>query len=160
MFQPWRVSGLVLAFPVPHKCLNTSGLAANWLNDTGLVVAHAFDASANIKLLSKGTVDHAMVHTAPLSLWRTFDIVLCLTAAGDLTGRTDPWAQLWQNVEAHSMRGAILTCGMGEVRQQALAAAERYAPGLRYDEDLSEKLDGAAGEPREGVCAFWRRSGM
>jgi len=135
-----------------------SGLAANWLNDTGLVVAHAFDASPNIRLLSKGTVDHAMIQVAPLGLWRSFDLVLCLTAASDFGGHADTWSQLWQNIEAHATRGAILTCGTGEVRQQALGAAERFAPTLHYDTDLSELLDGAAGEPREGVCVFWRRS--
>jgi len=134
-----------------------SGLAANWLNDTGLVVAHAFDASPNIKLLSKGTVDYALVHTAPMSLWRSFDMAFCLTAASDLSVNADYWAQLWQNIEAHTTRGAILTCGTGEVRQQALGAAERHAPGMKYDMELSEHLDAAAGEPREGVCVFWRR---
>lgn len=136
-----------------------SGLAATWLNDTGLVSAHAFDASPNIKLLSKGTVEHALVHAAPLSLWRSFDMVVCLTAAGDLRSNADYWAQLWQNIEAHTTRGAVLTCGTGTVRQEALGAAVQHAPGLRYDTDLSEQLDSAAGEPREGVCVFWRRPG-
>mmetsp|Transcript_26359 Transcript_26359/g.83469 ORF Transcript_26359/g.83469 Transcript_26359/m.83469 type:complete len:431 (-) Transcript_26359:104-1396(-) len=133
-----------------------SGLAATFLNDTGLVTAYAFDASPNIRLLSKGTVDFVQLHRAPLTLWRSFELVLCLSAARDFGADADSWAQMWQNVEAHATQGAILSCGDGEVRQQALGAAERHAPGLLYDVDLSELLDMATGNPREGVCAFRR----
>jgi len=133
-----------------------SGQAAEFLNDTGLVSAYAFDPSPNIRLLSKGVVDHARFHAERVQLWRSFDMLLCTTAAADFGGAgPETWAKVWQNIDSHVTRGAVLSCGVGEVRQQALASAEQHAPGLRLDEALSERLAEAAGQ-NEGTCVFWR----
>merc|ERR1719223_359055 len=43
-----------------------SGQAAEFLNDTGLVTAYAFDGSPNIQLLSKGAVEHIGLHNGPV----------------------------------------------------------------------------------------------
>jgi len=133
-----------------------SGQAAEFLNDTGLVTAYAFDPSSNIRLLSKGVVDHARFHAERVQLWRSFDMLLCMTAAAYYGGAgPETWAKVWQNIDSHATRGAVLSCGVGEVRQQALAAAQEHAPGLQLDEVLSERLAEAAGE-KEGACVFWR----
>jgi hypothetical protein len=132
-----------------------NGLGAEFLNDTGLVTAYAFDASPNIQLLSKGAVDHVGLHSGPVRLWRAFDTVLCLTAAQDFGSNQDVWAQAFQNIDAHTTGSAILSCGTKELQSQAVAAASRSAPSLRLHEDMSRQLSTAAG--KEGsVCMFSR----
>lgn len=133
------------------------GLVADFLNDTGLLTAYAFDASPNINVLSKGAVTHAGIHSGPLQLFRTFDIVLCLTAAGDFGKNVDVWAQAWRNIEAHAVRGAVVSCGTDVVRQQALDSAAANAPALQFDDDLSRRLQETAGT---SVCVFWRRGAV
>ncbi|CAK0806321.1 unnamed protein product [Prorocentrum cordatum] len=61
-----------------------SGQVSRFLNDTGLVNAYAFDPSPNIRTLTKGSVDYARLHAVPLGpFWRTFDVILCLSAVGE-----------------------------------------------------------------------------
>ena len=40
--------------------------------------AYAFDASTNIKLLSKNVVEHVRLHSEELRLWTRFDVTMCL----------------------------------------------------------------------------------
>lgn len=137
-----------------------SGQAALFLNDTGLVTAYAFDSSPNIRLLSKGIVDHADIHAASVKLWRSFDIVYCLRSGEDFGRNENAWTQVWQNIEAHTTRGVVLTCGTDEVRQLALGTAARHAPSLQHDVQLSDQLDSLTTGPdgQDGVCVFWRLS--
>lgn len=133
-----------------------SGQAAAFLNDTGLLYAYGFDPSPNVKLLSKGSVDLLRIHAEPVQLWRTFDMVLCLSAATDFAGAgPDGWAKIWQNIDALATKGAVLSCGTGETRSAILQVAEEHAPSLRFDEAMSLKLDGAAGG-EDVACVFWR----
>lgn len=164
-FEEWDVRKSVLRALLRHVlprdghvadfCAG-SGQGADFLNDTGLVTAYAFDPSPNIRLLSKGTVDFARIHAGSVHLWRYFDVVLCLSAA-DIFASANPqvWAQVWQNIESHAARGAVLSCGTGEGRRVALASAEQHAPGLQLDEALSERLQAVAAE-KDGLCIFWR----
>lgn len=126
-----------------------NGLSAEFLNDTGLVTAYAFDASPNIQLLSKGAVDHIALHSGSVRLWRNFDVALCLTAASDFGQNAEAWSQVFKNLDAHASRGVVLSCGTGESRQQAVAAAARDAPGLQLDEAMSRNLNST-------TCMFWR----
>jgi hypothetical protein len=147
-----------------------SGQTASFLNDTGLVVAHAFDSSPNIRLLSKGAVEFSRVQAEHLALWRRFELVLCLSAADDFGTSPKTWAQVWQNIEANAMHGAILGCGDDEARQQAMKAAAQNAPDWLFDSDLSERLNSDAARraadstaelskgQRLGVCVFSRRA--
>lgn len=138
-----------------------SGKGAEFLNDTGLLTTYAFDPSPNIRLLSKGVVDHARIHAEQVRFWRSFDLLLCLSAATDFGPvGPDAWAKVWQNIDAHALRGAVLSCGSGEVRQQILGAAEQYAPGLRLDEALSERMTTASGEEGGSTCVFWRSAAV
>lgn len=133
-----------------------SGKGAEFLNDTGLLSVYAFDASANIRQLSKGAVELLRIHMETVSLWRTFDMTLCLTAVSHF-GHTEPevLAQVWQNIDALSSMGAIISCGTGESRQRMLGAAEAHAPDLKLDEALTRRLwDTADGQ--DAVCVFWR----
>lgn len=126
------------------------GVAANFLNDTGLVKAYAFDASTNIKLLSKNVVEHVRLHSEELRLWTSFDVTMCLKDFG-----TDPkvWSRVWQNIEVSTKRIAVLNCGSADVRQQAMNGAALHAPALAYDEQLSNQF----AELFDGICIFWRR---
>jgi len=164
-FEEWNVRKPLLRALLRHVlprdgtvadvCAGT-GLGASFLNDTGLVTAYALDPTPNIRLLSKGVVDHARISAGPLQLWRTFDVLLCLTAAGDFGDEANAWAQVWLNVEAHTTRMAILSCGQGPVREKALGAAAEYAPSLKYDQGLSDQLDEIDGS-QNGMCIFWRK---
>eukprot|EP00929_Paragymnodinium_shiwhaense_P068111 TRINITY_DN34231_c0_g1_i1.p1 TRINITY_DN34231_c0_g1~~TRINITY_DN34231_c0_g1_i1.p1 ORF type:complete len:438 (-),score=63.30 TRINITY_DN34231_c0_g1_i1:165-1478(-) len=131
------------------------GFSAKFLNDTGLVTAYAFDPSPNIRLLSKGSVEHAPLNGDQLQLWMAFDVALCLTAAGDFRNDEDTWSKAWKNLDAHVTRGVILACGQGEVRERAMAAAAAHAPTLSYDAGLSAQLQKAESEG-DGICVFWR----
>lgn len=129
------------------------GLAAEFLNDTGLVTAYAFDSTANIQLLSKGAVDHIGLHVAPFQLWRNFEIVFCLTADADFGKNTQAWTQALQNIQAHAARGAIVSCGSEELRQQVVETAVRSMPAFQLDEAQSRQLSAASGS---SLCIFWR----
>jgi len=147
-----------------------SGQVSRFLNDTGLVNAYAFDPSPNIRTLTKGSVDYARLHAVPLGpFWRTFDVILCLSAASDFGQDGDVWASVWQNLQAHASGGAVLACGSGSAREQALASASAHAPQLEYEELLSQQLGQAirestfaheaASADEDGICIFRRRAG-
>ena len=131
------------------------GTAASFLNDTGLVRAYAFDASSNIKLLSRNAVEYLRLYSEEAKLWTTFDVTMCLSAAADYGPKPEVWAQVWRNLEANTRRTAVLTCGLGEARQEAMSAAATHAPSLSYDEQLSSQID----ELHPGTCIFWRKPG-
>lgn len=164
-FEEWNVRKPILrallrhVFPrdghVADVCAG-SGQAAEFLNDTGLLYAYAFDPSPNVRLLSKGSVDLLRIHTESVQLWRTFDIVLCLTAASDFArAGPDAWPKVFKNVDALASKGAVLSCGSSEVRPSILRIVETHAPSLRFDEAMSSKLwDISDGE--DAVCVFWR----
>ncbi|CAE8613454.1 unnamed protein product [Polarella glacialis] len=136
-------------------CART-GSAAIFLNDTGLVKAYAFDPSPNIKLLSKNVVDVLRIHAEAIDLWMSFDFSLCLTAAEDFGAKPELWSQVWQNLGPHTKRAAILSCGSGIVREQALSAAAAHAPELELDAKLTADLDD---QLQLGLCVFFRRPG-
>jgi len=139
---------------VADLCAGT-GVAATFLNDTGLVKAYAFDSSPNIKLLSKNVVDLASIHSQQLDLWMSFDVTMCLSAAEDFGSNEQVWTQVWKNVGPHTKRAAILSCGTGEVRTKVLSSLATHAPELQLDESLSSQLDPGLA----GLCIFWRRPG-
>lgn len=135
-----------------------TGKAAEFLNNTGLLTAYAFDPCGDIETLTRGSVQHARLYEGPVQLWRTFDLVMCLSAAGDLQTNEAAWAEMWRNTEAHATQGAIFLCGTRETRAVALAAAMQHAPALQLDEALTRELNDAlmgAGE-EAGVCIFRR----
>ena len=65
------------------------GFYAQWLNDTGLVQAWAFDATDDVERVTKGVVAPLDI-ASDLAIERTFDYALCLEQAGryDPTGGT------------------------------------------------------------------------
>mmetsp|Transcript_9914 Transcript_9914/g.26962 ORF Transcript_9914/g.26962 Transcript_9914/m.26962 type:complete len:520 (-) Transcript_9914:161-1720(-) len=123
-----------------------SGHYANWLNDTGLVTAYAFDGSPDIELVTKGSVLTADLGR-PLALWRKFDWVLCVEVAEhippDLTG------VFLRNLDTHAAEGLILTWarpglqGLGSTNPQSEAEVLNLLAqhtGLHLDRDLTAQL--------------------
>eukprot|EP00435_Cladocopium_sp_Y103_P045130 s2840_g12.t2 len=83
-----------------------AGQGATFLNDTGLVKAFAFDASTNIKLLSKN--EPLRIYSEEVRLWTSFDVTMCLK---DFGSEPKLWTQVWQNIEVSTKRIAVLNCG-------------------------------------------------
>jgi len=83
-----------------------SGHYSKWLNDTGLVIAHAYDGSPDVELVTKMAV-HSADLGRPLELWRKFDWVICLEVAEhippDLTGI------FLRNLDEHATSGIVLS---------------------------------------------------
>mmetsp|Transcript_50331 Transcript_50331/g.155871 ORF Transcript_50331/g.155871 Transcript_50331/m.155871 type:complete len:440 (-) Transcript_50331:79-1398(-) len=127
-----------------------SGHYSTWLNDTGLVVAHAFDGSPDIELVTKGVVLTADLGK-PLNLWRKYDWVLCLEVAEhippDLTGL------FLRNLDEHATEGLVLSWarpglqGLGSINPQseaeALALVEQHTR-LYVDRELTQRLRASA----------------
>jgi hypothetical protein len=130
-----------------------NGQSASFLNDTGLMTAFAFDSSPNIRLLTKGIVEFARLDQEGLQLWRSFDIGICIPAADDYGQDPEAWGRVWRNLEGHSGKGVIMSCGSGELRQQILSSAAIHAPVLQYDPQRSKQID-FDGTGR--ICVFWR----
>uniref|UniRef100_A0A7S0FPU6 Apple domain-containing protein n=1 Tax=Pyrodinium bahamense TaxID=73915 RepID=A0A7S0FPU6_9DINO len=123
-----------------------SGHYASWLNDTGLITAHAFDGSPDIELVTKGTVQSADLGR-PLTLWRKFDWVLCLEVAEhippDLTGL------FLRNLDEHTGEGLVLSWarpglqGLGSTNPQSEAEVLSLLSlhtGLHLDHDLTAQV--------------------
>jgi len=58
-----------------------AGKYTQWLNDTGLVSAFAFDGGVGIGEATQGQVAEVDIAESNLVLWRTFDWILCLEVA-------------------------------------------------------------------------------
>lgn len=170
MFEEWDIHRPVLqallrhVLPVDAHVADVCagiGQAADFLNDTGLVTAYAFDPAVNIRLLSRGSVDVLQVHERPAQLWRKFDWAMCLSAWADFGG-AGHWPQVWGNLEAMTTGGAVVSCGPGQVERDAVVeAAAAGAPALRFDEALSAlagKLRDNETGLDENVCVFVRES--
>jgi len=127
------------------------GQVAEFLNDTGLITAYAFDHSSNIKLLTRDVVQPLRSFYDAVELWRTFDVAMCLSAAEDLGSQGSPKILL-ENVAKLAANGAILGCS--NYRATLVEAAAAHAPSLKLDEQLSDLLQSASGEE---VCVFWKR---
>lgn len=159
-FEEWQVPKpllrALLRYVLPRDSLVAdfcagAGQGATFLNDTGLVKAFAFDASTNIKLLSKNVVEPLRIYSEEVRLWTSFDVTICLK---DFGSNPKLWTQVWQNVEVSTKRIAVLNCGKEPaVRQEAMTQAATHAPALAYDEQLSAQF----AELLDGICIFWRK---
>jgi 2-polyprenyl-3-methyl-5-hydroxy-6-metoxy-1,4-benzoquinol methylase len=83
-----------------------SGHYASWLNDTGLVTAHAFDGSPDIELVTKSAVMSADLGK-PIRLWRKFDWSLCLEVAEHIPPELTE--RFLRNLDEHTEHGLILS---------------------------------------------------
>jgi hypothetical protein len=130
-----------------------SGKYSEWLNDTGLVTAYAFDGSPDVELVTKGRVLSADLGR-PLNLWRRFDWVLCLEVAEHVQPDLTP--TFLGNLDAHAEHGVVLSWarpgdeGLGHMNpqseQEVLKLIQEHT-SLYLDRPRTEQLRAAAGLP-------------
>jgi len=83
------------------------GLYSEWLNDTGLVEAVAFDATEAVGDITGGSVQQANLTSQGLQLWRTFDWVLCLDVGALLPA--DQSQALFSNIRQYARHGLVMS---------------------------------------------------
>jgi hypothetical protein len=83
-----------------------SGFYAQWLNDTGLVEAFAFDAVEDVERVTKGVVA-PMDIASEMTIDRQFDYALCLDVVEHVA--QEKTAQFLKNLDALTTKGVILT---------------------------------------------------
>eukprot|EP00971_Amphidinium_carterae_P210834 4183490-Amphidinium_carterae.1 len=127
------------------------GQYARWLNDTGLVLAFAFDGIEGVNELTDGIVTQVDLST-PLEIpWRAgFDWVMCLEVAEHIPPSRE--AQFLENLARHARKGLVLSWappeieGEGHVNCQPLEESKRRveAYGFVQDKEGTEALRQAA----------------
>eukprot|EP00397_Hematodinium_sp_SG-2012_P028780 GEMP01030338.1.p1 GENE.GEMP01030338.1~~GEMP01030338.1.p1 ORF type:complete len:330 (+),score=70.05 GEMP01030338.1:515-1504(+) len=116
VFQQWAVDkGLLRGF---LKLVDLDGSVtlgdfgaggghySKWLNDTGLVKAFAFDGTPDIDRIAPG-VEFLNLNEPNMTLWRTFDWVLCLEVAEHIPAKHT--TTMLQNVARHAQVGIIIS---------------------------------------------------
>lgn len=142
------------------------GRYSEWLNETGLVQAFAFDGVLSVGDMTGGAVQEVNF-AADAHLWRTFDWVLCLEVADRLPkSHTGP---LLRNIQRHAEQGLVISWsdapGNGHVNplQEAefIASVERET-GFHLDSDATKLLRGACdqGHLARTVTVFRVRPGV
>jgi len=79
---------------------------SEWLNETGLVEAFAFDGVQMVADISGGRVLEVDLAT-PLRLWRTFEWVICLEVGQHMPQKNTQ--MLLQNLRNHAEKGLIIS---------------------------------------------------
>jgi len=141
-----------------------SGQYASWLNDTGLLVAHAFDGTPDVELVTKGVVLNADLGR-PLALWRKFDWAICLEVAEHIP--PDLSGVFLRNLDDHVVDGLVLSWaqpgleGLGNTNPQnegdVLGLVARHTK-LHFDQGLTMQLRRSAQVPHlaQSVLVFLR----
>ncbi|CAK0880146.1 unnamed protein product [Prorocentrum cordatum] len=140
------------------------GRYAAWLNDTGLVTAHAYDAAPGIEQHTQGRVRHANLVDPSLDVGQC-DVSLCLEVLEHISKQGE--APALRNLGRHSGRALVAswalpdTPAVGHVNTKSAVesreAIER-ATGLRQDETLTRAARAASEVSwiRESVAVFLR----
>jgi len=119
------------------------GQYCNWLNDTGLVDAFAFDGTPGAAEISQGSVQEINL-VSKVELHRTFDWVLCLEVGEHVPKEFE--ADLLQNLRRHATKGLIISWsddweGIGHVncltREEFLKSVQKHT-GFLYDEAATQ----------------------
>lgn len=137
------------------------GRYSQWLNDTGLVKALAFDSSKAVADITGGSVEEVDLSTEGLQLSRSFDWVLCLNVLSQLP---DQKAQeLLRNIKRHVLQGGLVLSwgaaklGGGTPRSEddVIAMVQRET-GFSHDELASSKLQAGCElmDLKTGVLVF------
>ncbi|CAK0867396.1 unnamed protein product [Prorocentrum cordatum] len=79
-----------------------AGHYSAWLNDTGLVTAHAYDAAEDIEVYTEGRVRHASLADASLDVGLC-DVSLCLEAPA------------LRNLDKHSRRALVVSWALPDI---------------------------------------------
>ncbi|CAE7610141.1 GSP1 [Symbiodinium microadriaticum] len=140
------------------------GHYSEWLNDTGLVSAYAFDAIPGVEEITKGAVRHARLDVQHLELVDAgCDVVLCLEVMEHILPSLEQ--QALSNLGLHTKRALVLSWappwvpGPGHINQrppeEAWAVVERQT-GLARQPILSEGAQASSSLSwvRESVSIF------
>lgn len=116
------------------------GRYSDWLNETGLVEAFAFDATHVVTDITGGHVQELDLGKE-VRLWRTFDWVLCLDVAGHMP--EDQVAMLFRNIRRHAERGLVMSWSAdGETAIPEAAFVERVEreTGFVFDRKATDTI--------------------
>lgn len=118
------------------------GQYSEWLNETGLVEAFAFDATQAVQEITGGAVQQADMAAEGLLLWRTFAWVLCLELGAQLpAGRA---AALLRNARRHAEQGLVISWpaagGPGALPEADFLALVQAETGFQLDRETTEAL--------------------
>jgi len=128
------------------------GQYCEWLNDTGLVEAVAFDATQAVHEITGGAVQQLDLAADEVQLWRAFHWVLLLGV-----GARPPAASgraLLRTARRHAERGLVLAWPPGERAAGAMGAAANEEAELAalVEADTGFTLDRAATEAVRRGC--------
>lgn len=84
------------------------GRYSQWLNETGLVDAYAFDATHVVEEITGGSVQQTDL-AINVRMWRTFEWVLCLEVGAYMTAVQA--RSLLRNARAHASLGLVMSWG-------------------------------------------------
>ncbi|CAE7837578.1 unnamed protein product [Symbiodinium sp. CCMP2592] len=124
------------------------GHYSKWLNETGLVEAFAFDGTHQAAELTDGLVQEVNL-VQDLTLWRTFDWVLCLEVGEHVPKQYS--STLLSNLKRHARKGLVMSWsddweGIGHVnclsRPEFIAFVQK-STGFLLDEAATEVVRGA-----------------
>lgn len=119
------------------------GRYSEWLNETGLVEAFAFDATVSVADITGGAVQEVDLASDGSQLWRTFDWVICLDVVAKVPAARA--AALLRSARRHATHGVLISWStqVHEARpsQEAelLALAQREM-GLSVDWGSTEQV--------------------
>eukprot|EP00933_Yihiella_yeosuensis_P013655 TRINITY_DN1254_c0_g1_i1.p1 TRINITY_DN1254_c0_g1~~TRINITY_DN1254_c0_g1_i1.p1 ORF type:complete len:502 (+),score=83.85 TRINITY_DN1254_c0_g1_i1:54-1559(+) len=126
------------------------GRYGQWLNDTGLIEAFAFDATLSAHDIAGGSVIQADLTKVGIELWRSFDWVLCLEVVAHLPA--EKVKALLQTIKRHASKGAVISWAPSGVAETSIVEKDFIAlvqseTGFSYDSAASEKLRAGAELP-------------
>eukprot|EP00931_Biecheleriopsis_adriatica_P063710 TRINITY_DN38638_c0_g1_i1.p1 TRINITY_DN38638_c0_g1~~TRINITY_DN38638_c0_g1_i1.p1 ORF type:complete len:490 (-),score=117.31 TRINITY_DN38638_c0_g1_i1:119-1561(-) len=131
------------------------GRYSQWLNDTGLVEAFAFDSAQAVADITGGSVLEVDLASQDIELGRSFDWVLCLDVLSSLP---EPKARaMLQNIKRHLLKGGlVLSWGDTELPEKDVIALVQQETGLSFDGDTTAKLRSSCELPglKTGVVVF------
>ncbi|CAE7471173.1 unnamed protein product [Symbiodinium natans] len=124
------------------------GHYSKWLNETGLVEAFAFDGTHQAAELTDGLVQEVNL-VQDLTLWRTFDWVLCLEVGEHVPKQYAP--TLLSNLKRHARKGLVMSWsddweGIGHVNclsRPEFVAFVQESTGFVLDEAATEVVRAA-----------------
>jgi len=112
------------------------GRYSEWLNETGLVESFAFDAVQSVSDISGGRVQEVDL-ASPVTLWRTFDWVICLEVLQHMPQKKV--ATLLQNLRRHTKFGIVVSWTSPPIAQAGIEQVD----AAKSREDASAPLSEA-----------------
>jgi len=141
-----------------------AGHYSAWLNDTGLVTAHAYDAAEDIEVYTEGRVRHASLADASLDVGLC-DVSLCLEVLEHIPKQGE--APALRNLDKHSRRALVVSWALPDIpavgHHNPKSAAEareaiESATGMRQDEALTRaaRAESEISWIKESVAVYLR----